>query len=982
MDPITAFSIAGTVVQFVDFSCRVLTTTKELYKSSSGNVSLFQNFELVATDLYQLSQRLSNLNHGRNLSGGESISPKSVEADNTLYQLCAESSAIALELLTRFNKLRAQGSGTKFKSFAKAMKSVFSESDIQEMMRRLSEVRGAIQMHLLVDLRAELNALTSIETQNLSGVDQSTRNLIAALSDHEDKLDAQTAAITKLVGRVDLISQDQRLTLQAVSEIDEAKSTLTSTENIKQTSFLKKVISSPNWPGNVSGKQEEYMRLRATDLVLSELVYPTVHNREEAISDAHQETFKWIFSDQTHYSSNFMDWLRRGNGVYWINGKAGSGKSTLMKYVSENRRTKSLLREWAEDLDLMTARFYFWISGTLEQRSQSGLLRSVLYEILSQDKSLVPSIFPHRWAPRYSKLAEPFGYHDKETYAVSDTWSLGELTLAFEKMIQETTCKKICLFIDGLDEYEGDHEQLANLFQKLSTSTQIKICTSSRPLLVLQDTFGSDSIPSFRLQELTCDDIKSYVTSRFETNRHFDRLRQRELAAATNLMENVVARADGVFLWVKLVVTSLLEGLSNRDSLRDLQRRLELIPDDLEDLFESMWNKVDSFYQEKAARVFQIIRASQKVSETYEFDPSDLKEVDAVSLSLALETALEASIGHKASPMTPDERADTTKEMEARLKVYCAGLVETGRTGRVTYLHRSVRDYLERSQNIQKISTQATQSSKFDPHKALLISYIFQAQRIHRDQGDEEAAALILMPFLHACHAQEESQKDNLNVLYSLTEAIIRDGFNRLRHSSVEPELRAENYFPFLLVRWNLIGCMKNYLDDPRFVIYKMKNDSTLCYAAVTDRVGAGGIPLTDRFLPRPDMVDLLLSHGFDPDGESYITTDSPWRCILREISSPKSGPERLRQFARPDPELPPDLKIIKLMLDHGAPPGYFRKVDGGYVTIRLACVKAVQDSHPAAAKILDQIFEDFGGKTKLSFIKRIKGGRRMLPDV
>jgi hypothetical protein len=152
MDPITAFSIAGTVVQFVDFSCKILTTTKELYKSSSGTVSLFQNFELVATDLCQLSQRLSNFKH-KMTSGGEGCSSQSVEADNTLYRLCAESSAISSELLTRFNKLRVQGNSTKFKSFSKAVKSVFSESDIQETMRRLSEVRAAIQMHLLVDLR-------------------------------------------------------------------------------------------------------------------------------------------------------------------------------------------------------------------------------------------------------------------------------------------------------------------------------------------------------------------------------------------------------------------------------------------------------------------------------------------------------------------------------------------------------------------------------------------------------------------------------------------------------------------------------------------------------------------------------------------------------------------------------------------------------------------------------------------------------------
>jgi putative ribosome biogenesis GTPase RsgA len=32
-------------------------------------------------------------------------------------------------------------------------------------------------------------------------------------------------------------------------------------------------------------------------------------------------------------SPKFADWLENDGGIYWIAGKAGSGKSTLMKYL-------------------------------------------------------------------------------------------------------------------------------------------------------------------------------------------------------------------------------------------------------------------------------------------------------------------------------------------------------------------------------------------------------------------------------------------------------------------------------------------------------------------------------------------------------------------------------------------------------------------------------------------------------------------------
>lgn len=77
-------------------------------------------------------------------------------------------------------------------------------------------------------------------------------------------------------------------------------------------------------------------------------------------------------------------------------------------------------------------------------------------------------------------------------------------------------------------------------------------------------------------------------------------------------MQEIVERAQGVFLWVNLVVKSLLSGLGNRDDIADLQRRLRLLPTELEDLYEKMlFRRADEFYDEKASQTFHIVQAAR-----------------------------------------------------------------------------------------------------------------------------------------------------------------------------------------------------------------------------------------------------------------------------------------------------------------------------------------------------------------------------------
>lgn len=123
-------------------------------------------------------------------------------------------------------------------------------------------------------------------------------------------------------------------------------------------------------------EEEELGRKReAEDRIFESFLFPSMSARFEQIDEAHAKTFDWIFEKPNAEQMpwiNFTEWLETGEGIYWINGKAGSGKSTLMRYLLERPNTKILLARWAHPISLDLASFFFWNAGTSYQKSQTA----------------------------------------------------------------------------------------------------------------------------------------------------------------------------------------------------------------------------------------------------------------------------------------------------------------------------------------------------------------------------------------------------------------------------------------------------------------------------------------------------------------------------------------------------------------------------------------------------------------------------------
>jgi len=415
--------------------------------------------------------------------------------------------------------------------------------------------------------------------------------------------------------------------------------------------------------------------------VLRSLLYECLPVRHNAIPEAHKQTFRWIFQqsgkDAAH-KSKFCTWLQKGNGLFWISGKPGSGKSTLMKFITGEESTRTVLSAWAEPKPAVMASHYFWSAGTAVQKSEEGLLRSLLYDIFRQCPDLIEQACPEEWLATVN-LRTQDGANN------SSFWTSSELHKTLRRVASEgILSRNICFFIDGLDEYDGDHFELCRILQDLAESPNIKICLSSRPWPVFEEAFGSDPLHKLYVHELTRGDIRRYSDSRLQEHPRWSHLAS-DPAQAQWLIEEITERASGVFLWVFLVTKLLREGLTNRDSFSDLVRRLESFPLELDVFFRQILESVDPFYHCKMSTTLQIATAASEPLQAaiYAFHDMEYDDPD-----YALRIPLR--------PLTRTELGQMIERMCWQLNSRCRGLIEVHeQSGTVNFLHRTVMDFLK-----------------------------------------------------------------------------------------------------------------------------------------------------------------------------------------------------------------------------------------------------------------------------------------------
>lgn len=678
------------------------------------------------------------------------------------------------------------------------------------------------------------------------------------------------------------------------------------------------------------------------DFILESLSYKSMHDRESQVTEAHGKTLDWIFDNspihqslRQNFRDSFVSWLSSTElgPIYWITGKPGSGKSTLVRYLSQHPVALYHLRRWGGKKRVNTAGFFFWTSGSRQQRSQTGLLRYLLHQLLSSDPELSEKAFPGLW----SRLRQ---MTTKERVNFALEWTVQDLQAAFHSLLDAALHSvNICLFIDGLDEFDGDHVQIINFFKDLTSrydGKALKLCLSSRPWDVFEKAFET-SVPNTKLQDLSYDDMYRYATDTLKANDQIRRLMKQNPESTRLLVTAVVEQANGVFLWVRLAVERMLVTFQKNSKFEVLGTTLKELPTDLDDLFEKLLFK-DQTSSEimQTATLFQLMHAREIVADFIKDESSNSLTVWELAFALFKEDdvmALDREVVEASDEEIQRRCGTTVQYIQARfarlLNVHVAKPMGNMRvpkfqdrhasvaslitTSEVIYIHRTVRDWLMDGGAGKRL--EALQSPDFDPHIRLQRSYVLRLkhplEEIEHHRRLDEWYPDIALAMTHARYIVNDAQGLQRKFLNEMDKALSWlwlekpsdpcDHWAKSTFGAYEVRMKAPPiHQPFLCLatKFGLTTYVCQEVEDPireeQTVEEEQEDGSTPLLSYATEFLCSRNKTIFP--MSSPKLVHWLLNNpsrinpGPNHKYKHFITHQSitPWLAVLRHLRDAK----------------------------------------------------------------------------------------------
>ncbi|KAI9686895.1 MAG: hypothetical protein M1822_002648 [Bathelium mastoideum] len=702
VDPLSALGLAGNIIQFIDFGSKLISQSVEQYRSAVGTSTQYLDLEALTQSLQSVAKGL-----GDSTAGPDKGEVKTKD-ELALRQLARSCQSVAADLINILDGLKinpkAHGLNRRAQSLRQAFRSVGAEEQIKDLEHKLESYRSQLNLYSISMTRHQISTLQT----ELRAVQDCIR---------QNSLHGESRMV-ELLDKLDAIAQEStgKLPFQRLPAI-----------HLELNS--------------VSASVRE-------QTILNSLRFPSLYIRHDNVKEAHAWTFEWIFTtgdtplqqaDEDKISPQFVEWLEswyRGDGVYWISGKAGSGKSTLMKFICNNPKTVKALQKSAKESErVFVANYFFWHAGTEMQKSQEGLMRSLLHEVLRQCPEVISTVCPRRW--HASLLHEQLD------------WSRAELLETLQLLAMRSSISaRFCFFVDGLDEYKGDHSELIEILNKLSRLPNIKLCLSSRPWEVFAKAYDSNLTRRLYINDLTRLDIIRYTRDTLEEDKEFRRAALCD-PAHNALISEITDKAQGVFLWVFLVVRSLISGLTSGDTISVLRRRLEQIPAELSDVFRRMLNDVDEIYRHKTVQYLQVALVARQPYPALIYHFLEKEDRDRI---FNAETAL----------LSNDQIAEHVTQSRKQVNAATKGLLEISTSPRsadswfaVDFLHRTVRDFLEEHSDtviapartrFEYVDTYLKRSSKQDRRvDRPLLDYALRFHANHIDRKTQLQMVRILL---------------------------------------------------------------------------------------------------------------------------------------------------------------------------------------------------------------------------------------------
>ena len=335
-------------------------------------------------------------------------------------------------------------------------------------------------------------------------------------------------------------------------------------------------------------------------------------NAREILVEPFDKSGQWLFTneDYTNWTASPLP------GILWIEGKPGSGKSTLVrKLIQLLELQKSASVPPSEEQKLEThsepdsynivARFFYSFRGGPTEVGHSWMLQSLVYQIWSANARLFYLIQQEFRLAR----AAANGNHERIK------WTDPVLMDVLRSLHRVDFALNVTIVLDGWDEPERADNRRGGILALLRDLVikppgglcDIKILLASRPQLELPRWFQQVQRQYYiRLEDMNAGDIAKFVgvrvkefeqslsnlqpipgydisrsstsRSRIVTEEH-----NKRVLTLTSIEEYINSHAEGVFIWVALVLKDISEVVDKGCvSLGGLLTRVKRLPRELQ----------------------------------------------------------------------------------------------------------------------------------------------------------------------------------------------------------------------------------------------------------------------------------------------------------------------------------------------------------------------------------------------------------------
>ncbi|KAI9688231.1 MAG: hypothetical protein M1822_001737 [Bathelium mastoideum] len=626
-------------------------------------------------------------------------------------------------------------------------------------------------------------------------------------------------------------------------------------------------------------------KLKLYKSLLESLSFPREDARLKNIRSASRRTCNWIFYQAEYKTWSDISRHRDHHGFLWIKGKPGSGKSTIMKKVYDHAREKH------PDETFVTYFFNARAHDSLE-KSSLGMYRSLVHQLLE----MLPYL-----EGRFIR-----DFQTKERGVYLEEWKTTELQEFLFYVAKSLGGRPLTVFIDALDEGEEDDiRQMVSFLEDLAQAavdngTLLKICLSSRHYPHIGIERGVSLI--VENQPGHAEDIAAFVSIRLKGDEE----------QLKDLRRKLCQRANGVFLWVVLVV-HMLKPLYDHGQMNAMSQRLDEIPSALNDLFSEILTRDDQNKDSFTFLLQWMLFAMSPLSpaELYSAVETGYKSLDELNLSIPTE--------------------ETLKRYVLSLS---KGLVEItlSRPPRVQFIHETVRVFLLYEGALVSLDSTLKDNTLGLSHDRLRQCCFRYYSRYDHDlssgsaKGNElrnefpfaEYATKYLFEHAEAAQSAEISQRDFLRHFSGGNTQLQRwkrffslfRGYSTTKYSEQDEQL-------YIFSLWNLVSLVAVLLEDGADPNAKGEEyGNALQLACVTNHeqvvsllINAGRrIDLSAQggffgnalqaasYYVNKKIVEMLLSHGADVNakGGRYGTALQAASCYYNK-------------------------EIVEMLLSHGA---------------------------------------------------------------